>query len=695
MFENFRKSIARMVAPAKNAMSLPQQFLRYGNRSMTPDWSAVTMSDADLYTGYGYAGITNRANKVATIASDELRTDSIKDNFTHPYLEIISRSRSFSDTDFWKTISTYLDLEGVFYLLAVRAVRDGGEEMGKVSKIKEFKLLNPYNVRRILSGDNLEVKGYVETRKGMTREIPKEMIIEIRELNPFDEDNPFAITDAAKESQFTLKTSGDYTRNALRNNINAPGILSTDVILEEEQFKNFVDRVRTHKKGEPIFGNGGGAIKWEDMQTELSKAALKDVNDVSRDALFAVLGLSKTIMGIEQSGTTRETAKVQKDLYIESHILPRIQLIIDALNQDYKNNYTKEYEMTRADIVVKNPNATDHDSDLKAADVRTKDFDLYTSLVNKGYDPEVAARYVEGKIDIEALGEPTREPVSITEQRLTRQVENQVSKGLVQQQQGGLQNAVVNIDEQVATYMINRISKRKVSNQMEEEWGDFFDAEDNLITKSEKNGLKAEMVLVLTAFYGVIFNLQGSKVMRDRVGEFALKGDFKLDKEARNYIKEISKKVSDSHIDTISKDLYETARKAALEGLSQEQIVGVVKRKYTDIAEERAKLVARTETNRAFTMAQFEADRQFVDQNNLEGRVFKQWRTRSSNPCEFCQALEKEGPVPFSKNFRDLGGSVDVGKSHLAIDFVSLQAGNAHPNCSCDYELIIEKEKTK
>ena len=38
------------------------------------------------------------------------------------------------------------------------------------------------------------------------------MIIEMAELNPFDEDKPFAMTDAAKDSQFTIKTADDYTR---------------------------------------------------------------------------------------------------------------------------------------------------------------------------------------------------------------------------------------------------------------------------------------------------------------------------------------------------------------------------------------------------------------------------------------------------------------------------------------------------
>lgn len=686
MFERLRTQIARLIVPTKNSMSLPQQFLRYGNKgSMWPDWTHVEMLDSESYTGYGYAAITNRANKVASIASDELRTDSLKENLVHPYLDLIGSSPTFTDYDFWKTISTYLDLEGIYYLMAIRAFDEN-----RVGKVMEFKLLNPYNIRRVLRSNGLEVSGYVETRKGMVREIPKGMIIEMRELNPFDEDNPYSMTDAAKESQFTLKTAGDYTRHSLRNNINAPGILSTDVVLEAEEFKNFADRIKAHTKGEPIFGNGSGAITWENMQIELSKAALRDVNEVNREQLFGVSGVSKTIMGIEQSGVTRETGKVQKDLYIENHILPRIQLIIDSLNQDYRNNYPAEYETTRAVIMVNNPNASDQDAEIKDAEVKVKQFDLYNSLIDKGYDPEIAAKYVEGKIDIAALGEPTREPVTQVEQRITRQVENQVSKGLVQQQQGGLQNAVVNIQEQLASYIINKISKRKVDNQMDEEWGDLFSEESNLVSKAEKNGLKSEMVLVLTAFYGVILNLQGSKVMRDRTGEFALPGAFKLDKQSRDFIKDMSKKVANSHIDTISKELYETARKAALEGLSQDQVIGRIKSKYTDIAEERAKLVARTETNRAFTMAQYEADRQFVDQNKLGKRTYKQWRTRSSNPCQFCSALESEGPIPFNRNFRDVGGSVRVGKSVLHIDFASLEAGNAHPNCSCDYELIIK-----
>ncbi|MFA5300258.1 MAG: phage portal protein, partial [Lutibacter sp.] len=381
MFDKFRKSLSKLITSGLNSMSLPKEFLKYGNRGMRSDWTDVVMSDADLYTGYGYAAIRNRANKVARIATKEITTESSKKNFEHPYIETISKSPTFSNYNFWQSISTYLDLEGVYYLMAIRAVSPE-----KVGHIKEFKLLNPYNIRRVMDKDGINVGGYIETKNGFVREIPKEMIILIQELNPFDENKPYAMTDAAKESQFTLKTANDYTRHSLRNNINAPGILSTDVALEKEDFENFVKRVKNHKKGEPIFGNGGGAIKWEGMQTQIKDAGLKEINEINRDSLFAVSGVSKTLMGIEQSGTTRETSNVQKDLNTEDHILPRIQLIIDAFNQDYKNYYPLEYKSSQANIVVNNPLATDHDADLKANEVKTGEFELYTTLINKGYD---------------------------------------------------------------------------------------------------------------------------------------------------------------------------------------------------------------------------------------------------------------------------------------------------------------------
>lgn len=691
MLKKLRLAVSNFIAPEKNAMTLPQQFLRNGIRGdrIFPDWTQVVMSDEDLYTGYSYAAIRNRANSVAQLAIERVKTESEKkEEVTHPYLDVIRMSPTFSDHQFWYTISTYLDLEGFFPLMTLRNLQ--GRRYGKV---QEFKLLNPYNIKRIIDQETGEIGGYEEWRSGLVRKIPPEMVIEIRTLNPFNQDEPFALTDAVKENQFNIKTAGDFTRHALKNNINAPGVMSTDVILPPEQFKNFTERVKTHAKGEPIFANGKGAVSWESMQLELEHASLDKIQEIELNTLLAVTGMSKTMLGIEQSGVTRETSKTQRDINIENQILPQIQLIIDALNQDYKNKYPEEYEASEPVIVVDNPLASDHDAEIKQTEVQLKKAELYMALINKGYDEDIAAQYADGKIDLEKLGKPTNPPVTIalpvdtSEDNAWQFNSVETQSGLVAQQEGSLRNSIINIEQELVARVLERVT-RKIKNAPD------FSSVLDIISKRDQNMLVGELEFVLSGFYGIMMSLKGGETMRDRIGTFSLLGSFSLDRKVKSYIKNTSSKVAESHVNTVLNDLLEQVRKTALEGeAGLDEITRAIRKEYSQsISKNRAKTIARTETNRAFTRAQFEADRQFVEQNKLEGRVFKKWTTRSDNPCDFCQSLAKESPIPFSQDFRGLGDTVEVGGKSLTVGFEALEAGNAHPNCSCIYELIIEKE---
>lgn len=717
MFERIRNNIANLIK-AKNTMSLPQQFMRYGNRNpnMYPEWSNVVMSDEDHYTGYGYAAITNRAATVARLAQEYVTTETGEDNtsdIVHPYLDLIRKSKRFSENDFWEQISTYLDLEGMYYLMIIRNATTDGSRIGDG---QEFQLLNPYTVRRIVDPkDPRKVAGYVEVLDGYEREIPAHMIIPIREFNPFHHFKPYAMTDAARDSAYTLKTAGDYTRHSLKNNVNAPGIVTTDVILEKEQFENFVSRMKDHTKGEPVYGNGAGAINWQDMNVDLSKAALKDTNEINRDLLFATSGVSKTIMGIEQSGTTRETANVQKDLYAESRIVPRINKIIDALNLDYKINYPAVSKTAAViEIGLDNPIESDQDMEDGKVTVRTSSYDLYQELIDAGFDEKVASAYVNGEIDTSGLGKPKNppkpdpkllaDPTAIPPKKdpmvkllkkavkknstLEQLATNAANQSVLDDQQSLLQNTVVNIDQRLVVAAINRVAKT-VSNDINDE--------TDLIPTMEKKAVLNEMLLALTAFYGVILAFQGKEEAKTRAEQFGMSSIFTLDKKSKSEIKAMAKLVATSHINTISEDLYALARKAALEGKGQQQIINLLKEKYNrGITEVSAKAVARTETNRAFTMAQYDADRQFIEQNDLQTRAFKVWHTRSDNPCAFCEKLQSEGEVPFYDAFRELGSkitaTVDGKEKSMPVNFSTLHAGNAHTNCSCDYELVIKSE---
>lgn len=396
-------------------------FLRYGNRNrpLLQSWSQVEMSDQDMYTGYSYAAINKRANRASALGKKFLYTDAApvmmdaakkKDTeLIHPYLDLIKKSKDFTTRKFWHDISTYLDLEGVYYLMAVRNIGKNSDGSVRVGSVQKFTMLNPYQIKRILRESDGTLGGYLETRGGIYREIPKEMIIEVRLLNPFDNDLPYSMTDAAKESQFTMKQAGDYARHSIKGNINSPGAITTDVVLEDHIFDNFVSRIKNHEKGEPLYGNGAGAINWQSMQIDLDKAALDKINDIHRSTLFAVSGVSDMLMGQQKAGTGREVSKTQKDEFTENAVMPQIEDIVDALNLDYRKWYP-EWEKNEYEICLDNPLESDREAELKDIEIREAELALRDSLVAKGYEFEIASRYAHGDIGLEELGEPTLEP---------------------------------------------------------------------------------------------------------------------------------------------------------------------------------------------------------------------------------------------------------------------------------------------
>lgn len=391
-------------------------FLKFGSKRMPSTWTTPEITDEDFYTGYGFAVVNKRANRSVTLGKKFLYTDAKDDivkkanengsSVTHPYLTLIKDSTDFAERDFWYDISTYLDLEGIYYLMAVRTVT----ETGKVGNIQKFSLMNPYWVRQVTNQKG-DLGGYVENNPHLgNRIIAKELIIPIRLLNPFDPTKAYSLADAARDSQFTMKQANDFARESINGNLNAPGILSSAIELPDDQFDNFVSRIKDHGRGEPLFGNGSGTVSWVDMQTDLDKAALDKINSINRDALLAVSGISKSGLGVEEAGAGREVSKTQKDDFTENAIMPQIENIIDALNLDYRRFYADQYKTSKYVICLDNPLETDRDAEKTDVEIRDAQFTLLQALVAKGYDYDIASKYAKGLISVIDLGEPSNPP---------------------------------------------------------------------------------------------------------------------------------------------------------------------------------------------------------------------------------------------------------------------------------------------
>lgn len=802
--------IANIIDPTRNSargVLTGREFLRNGGgRSMAQDWSYLIMNEPDKYTGLMYAAIEKRANLVVRLADENLRTKSSKaaadaakkrnEILQHPYLPIIDSSLGFSDYEFWHNIPVYLDLKGVYYLGVIRTVAEG-----RVGEVQSFEMLNPYQVARVtrIVDGKVEVGGYREWQGAYYRDWPVQQIIDMRKLNPFNPDEPYSMSDAGKDSQFTLKQAGDYTRRALRNNAGSPGIYSTDVVLEDEMFEMFVARIRQTDKGEPIIANGAGAVKWNSTQIEMDKAALDKITQINVEPLLAVSATSKTSLGIEQSGVTRDTSKVMSDQLTTDAGMPLLRFIIEALNQDYKRYYPDKYRAAQYKLYIDSPLGKDRDAEAKDVEIRGKSLDLYQALINRGYEAGVAAKYAIGEISLEELGAPTKPPLvqpvpAVTpskdepkksdkqylraenaastekpisassqplvadlaaDQALTARTDNQLAADDVAQlasQEAALQNTVEQAEEQIALAVIEKVAKN------------LYDEASDVLAADERAKQERELIRALLVFYSLVVPLQAKSVMQRRTTQYGVAGTFAVDAQVRKAIQTSADKAAESHVQTIVEDLRATVkqtmvaegdisriaeavakkypavtteelrasvreaakggksdseiaqalrakykdasfeellkgvRAAALKGAEHDDLVRAIRREYQEMAKTRASVIAKTETNRAFSMSQYEADRQFLAQNDWTERAYKRLLIRSPHPCVFCQAKAAEGWVPFLTPFANLGdvitatvklpdGSTSV--KTLAITYATIEAGNLHVLCQCGYELEI------
>lgn len=986
-----------------NSFNASNQFLRYGNTkpSLVPTWSGVKVTPEDAYRGYPYAAAQRKGNRVSAIAKRNLYIDvtpelleeyqKLNKDPVHPYLKLIQESTDFSTKKFWKNISIYLDLCGRYYLGVVREPTGFG-----LSYIQKFVLLNPFEVKRVID-KNGEVAGYVEYKAdGRRRHWRPHQIITFMEESPFDTSQAWSLVDAAKPAIYTLNQSADHTRQSLNGNLNAPGIITTDVLLDDGDFENFKARITSGTKGEPIFANGAGAVQWQDMQIDLNKAALLDINEINRSEFIAVAGASKTNLGIEQSGTTRETARVQDDNYIRDSIEPRVEDIIDVLNLDYRKNYPNEYERTGYTIELRSALSKDYDSEMKATELRNSQSALAQDLVEKGYTRESAISYATGKSDLEDLvidedklkAEEEAKEENIQEEKPTTEnspinihieapkaPENKVVVQESDKQPVVNVSPVINIDNSTQETLKNADNNREEEEPDDQAWvgakleainvldrlnnsgldtsiltnvSDLlpettnipgqdnphvtlvyglkdkpYEIKDQILKIVEESGLEEvtiekishfpvstgfalvalleksdELVKVhedllkldhytqkypdynphMTLAYLDDMTINGNLVdpneyytpFEDLVGktlkvqgidldkpddddgdiadivignayknditpddivkvnnahnklkeelldvhqrilnvslenitvnsftqpdlmptdiskDFATEiGDFLkeywlyitpifglamilkqpridiikpetyvLSKSVREFIDKRAQTSGEGHLQTILNDvlkasnkaysdlmgkvaidligeaydrnpdkfkdyftkkptkkqikkaidttdileknrkIYDKANKMALEGFARKDVINSIRKEFTEVSKNRATLIARHETSRAYVQAQYDADKQLLEVTGKLKNAYKQLYSRTGHPCAYCQELIDRGPVPFETNFLNKGDSIDIvenGKKYTFVaDYEDIIGGAVHPNCSCSYKLVIK-----
>ena len=605
--------------------SLARDFLVNGDRTMKGNWSITKLADKDMLKGYPYAALDLRAKTVARLGFDVI-TSSYKEgslkkdaDTRHPYIAAIEDSTNFDNYKFWVKSSKYIDMRGVRYIAFVRGKTDDGV----VGNVTDVYALNSYMITEVVNKADGEIGGYIETNPntGGQRTWEPHQIVRITDDNPITDD-PLGRIEAAKEAQFTLKQAGDFTRSSLNANENAPGIISTKLVLDPEQFTNFKEGIKNSSKGQPIITNGG-QVDWQAMNIDLDKSALDKINEIQRSELFAVTGQSKTSMGIEESGTTRDTSEVQDDKQVRDQAIPTIKLIASALDLDYRKNYPKDFELYGWSIKVADPTAKNIEAEKEAIAVREGEFDLAQKLISQGYDVELSRKYAKGEIGIDQLGEPKKqEPVAPTEPKETNtfnisptinipetkapdvtvnspavtveapvvNIENKLDSKPVEfdtlktehehshdatpEELETINNNLEVADQNIVmqqqgalTNGIINIDNRIVSLVTNKVTKNAFENESDIIDAKDRDEIEAELELLLMGFYTVLFGLYGRQLMQKRSSELGQLAEFKMNRNVTDYIRSNAVKASKSHVDTVVKELHLAVKEAYAEAV--------------------------------------------------------------------------------------------------------------------------------
>lgn len=423
-----KKPIIYVPKSAMNALGSDYETWLKGNLKgiLVNDTADVKINAEHLYRGYGYGIIRSVVNSGIIAAEENIRTTcstlqreilaQANDQIEHPYKKLWQNSPYFSEYQFWKKYLTYIQLKGEFYiymnrkqLAGAKRYRPGTHDL--CGKTAYMKIINPYEMSpKTYDPATGEVTEWLRTFKNpkggkdLTQTYPAYQIIRVAEDDPWNEDKPYSLLDATKENLFTLENARDYTRHALVNNINAPGLLAVEGEFQsQEEFDNYIAMLQNHKEGEIIVAAGNAKSTYQTMDQNLDGASQEKIRGIERDEMFISSGVSKSVLGVETTGLTRDVAATQKLTFTERTVVPYIRLMLETLNFDYRTKYAGQFALDKYILHITIPSVGDKTQEMKELEIREEEYSMVQRYVDRGYTRKSAAQYVRGEIDVEQL----------------------------------------------------------------------------------------------------------------------------------------------------------------------------------------------------------------------------------------------------------------------------------------------------
>lgn len=685
----------------------------------------------EIYQGYIFGAIKKTRNQVAEILSNNVEVFNPQDgnpneapalDERHPYMDAIENA-DMDNSLFYAGLATYIIVLGEAFIDAgLRTMA-----AGNIVPTAAFNLLQSNKVVRTYTAEG-QLATYKLTEKlpsgvDKTTHFVPSNVIALIDLNPWDLRKGYGMIRPIVDKVALENMATKLQTATLANGLKAPGILSTKDKIAKDDYDNLVNAVETRyasndmdKAGKPIVTNGG-FVDYKSLLEDLDKLAMLKIRNMNRDAFFAALSVSKTILGIEESGTTREVARVQREQFILDACMPLANAILSGLNQDYKTNYPKDYQRKPRKMRAVAPIEKDTEQEKAEAEVNQTKAETYKTYVDSGMDPDQAAKLAGLELEDNEKIKVVEKPAAANTITLTTEQLREIT---------GRNDApaapVVNIDSSNHVHTHNpgdlgetakngltdkeRTTIEKAQNKLREtvatldgELGEAYISNVNGVEKDTQQAYINDLTEALLAYYSVAVPIFGKARANTLAVDFnESPTQFLFNEQVRQIVRERLGKVANGHFQTLDKEIADTITDATRDGAARTEVIAAIRDKVNnEVVKWEVERLVQTESSNAFNQATYLSDKQFITERNYTGRAYKVWRTNSPKPCPFCTS-QAGTRVPFETDFYKVGDIAEGLKTNVdgkevpvyyPVRFVDVNAGGLHPNCHCDYQLEI------
>lgn len=230
------------------------------------------------------------------------------------------------------------------------------------------------------------IAGYVyNSPDGEKVPLESEQVVMVRVPNPMDPYRGMGAVQTILTDAHSIQASTEWSARFFANSAEPGGIIEIPEGMDDEQFTQFQRRWSDTHKGVNNAHRVGlleNGAKWVSNSYSMRDMQFAELRTVSREVIREALGMSKTMLGLTED-VNRATAEAAEFVFAKWFLVPRLDRIRDALNNDFLPMFGAAGEGVEFDYVSPVP----EDLDREAAE-RTSKVAAAVALVNAGWSAD-------------------------------------------------------------------------------------------------------------------------------------------------------------------------------------------------------------------------------------------------------------------------------------------------------------------